>query len=93
MAKLNPNKEEAINFIKKNKGIMTNKEIIQEAAEKFGYKEDTIRNWLYDYTLGMKKEKLTLRQQLEMIEKKHQEAYERRIEMEAKNRPKIRIEV
>lgn len=92
MAKLNPNKEEAINFIKKNKGIMTNKEIIKEASKKFGYKEDTIRNWLYDYTLGMKKEKLTLRQQLDIIEKNHQKAYERRLEMAVKNRPKIIIE-
>ena len=30
---------------------------------------------------------------LERIEKKHQEAYERRIEAKIKNRPKIRIEV
>lgn len=93
MAKLNPNKEEAIKFIKKNKGVLSEKEIVKVAAKKFNYTESTIRDMLYDCNLGTKKEKLTLRQQLEAIEKKHQEAYERRIEMEAKNRPKIRIEV
>lgn len=92
MWEANPNKEEAINFIKKNKGIMTNKEIIQEAAAKFNYSEDTIRKFLYSYTIEMQKEKMTLRQKLDMIEKKHQEAYERRLEMAVKNSPKIRIE-
>ena len=91
MAKLNPNKEEAIKFIKKNKGVLSEKEILKVAAKKFNYTEDTIRNWLYDYTIGMQKEKLTLRQQLDILEKKHQEAYERRMEMAVRNRPKIRI--
>lgn len=92
MAKANPKREKAINFIKQNKSVMSEKEIVKAAAKKFNYTESTIRNMLYDCNLGTKKEKLTLRQQLEMIEKKHQEAYERRMEMAVKNRPKIRIQ-
>lgn len=93
MAKLNPNKEEAIRFIKKYKGRMTEKEIVKLASKKFNYAESTIRNMLYACNVGTTKEKSTLRQQLEMIEKKHQEAYERRMEMAVRNRPKIRIDM
>lgn len=93
MAKANPKREKAINFIKQNKSVMSEKEIVKAAAKKFNYKESTIRNMLYDCNLGTKKEKMTLRQQLEAIEKKHQEDYEKRMKAKIKNRPKIRIEV
>ena len=93
MAKLNPNKQKAIEFIKKNKKVMKQKDIMKVASKKFGYSESTIRDLIYKAGKEVKKEKLTLRQQLEAIEKKHQEAYEKRIEMKIKNRPKIRIEV
>ena len=39
------------------------------------------------------KEKLTLREKLEILEKRNQEAYEKRMMDKVKNRPKIRIEV
>ena len=93
MAKLNPNKQKAIEFIKKNKKVMKQKDIMKVASKKFGYSESTIRDLIYRSGKEVKKEKLTLRQQLEILEKRHQEAYERRIEMKVKNRPKIRIEV
>ena len=93
MAKLNPRKQDAIEFIKQNKDKMKQKEIMRIASKKFGYSESTIRDLIYKAGKEVKKEKLTLRQQLEAIEKKHQESYEKRIEMKAKNRPKIRIEV
>ena len=93
MAKLNPNKQKAMEFIKKHKGKMKQKEIMRIASKKFGYSEATIRDLIYRCGKEVKKEKLTLRQQLEILEKRHQEAYEKRIEMKVKNRPKIRIEV
>ena len=93
MAKLNPNKQKAIEFIKKNKKVMKQKDIMKVASKKFGYSESTIRDLIYRCGKEVKKEKLTLRQQLEILEKRHQEAYERRMEMKVKNRPKIRIEV
>ena len=93
MAKLNPNKQKAIEFIKKNKKVMKQKDIMKVASKKFGYSESTIRDLIYKAGKEVKKEKLTLRQQLEAIEKKHQEAYERRMEAKIKSRPKIRIEV
>ena len=93
MAKLNPNKEEAIEFIKKHKGKMKQKEIMRIASKKFGYSESTIRDLIYRSGKEVKKEKLTLREKLEILEKRNQEAYEKRIEMKVKNRPKIRIEV
>ena len=93
MAKLNPRKQDAIEFIKLNKGKMKQKEIMRIASKKFGYSESTIRDLIYKSGKEVKKEKLTLRQQLEILEKRHQEAYERRMEMKVKNRPKIRIEV
>ena len=93
MAKLNPNKQKAMEFIKKHKGKMKQKEIMRIASKKFGYSESTIRDLIYKSSKEVKKEKLTLRQQLEAIEKKHQEAYEKRMMDKVKNRPKIRIEV
>ena len=93
MAKLNPRKQDAIEFIKKHKGKMKQKEIMRIASRKFGYSESTIRDLIYRSGKEVKKEKLTLREKLEILEKKHQEAYERRMEMAVKNRPKIRIEV
>ena len=93
MAKLNPRKQDAIEFIKKHKGKMKQEEIMRIASKEFGYSKSTIRDLIYKAGKEVKKEKLTLRQQLEAIEKKHQEAYEKRIEMKVKNRPKIRIEV
>ncbi len=93
MAKLNPNKQKAIEFIKKNKKVMKQKDIMKVASKKFGYSESTIRDLIYKSGKEEKKEKISLREQLERIEKKHQEAYEKRIEMKVKNRPKIRIEV
>lgn len=93
MAKLNPNKEDAIEFIKRNKGKMKQKEIMRIASKKFGYSESTIRDLIYRSGKEVKKEKLTLREKLEILEKRNQEAYEKRIEMKVKNRPKIRIEV
>lgn len=93
MAKLNPNKQKAMEFIKKHKGKMKQKEIMRIASKKFNYSESTIRDLIYKSGKEEKKEKISLREQLERIEKKHQEAYERRIEAKIKNRPKIRIEV
>ena len=93
MAKLNPNKQKAIEFIKKHKGKMKQKEIMRIASKKFGYSESTIRDLIYKSGKEVKKEKLTLREKLEILEKRNQEAYERRIEAKIKNRPKIRIEV
>ena len=93
MAKLNPRKQEAIEFIKQNKDKMKQKEIMRIASKKFGYSESTIRDLIYRSGKEVKKEKLTLRQQLEAIEKKHQEDYEKRMKAKIKNRPKIRIEV
>lgn len=93
MAKLNPRKQDAIEFIKQNKDKMKQKEIMRIASKEFGYSESTIRDLIYRCGKEVKKEKLTLRQQLEILEKRHQEAYEKRIEMKVKNRPKIRIEV
>ena len=93
MAKLNPNKQKAIEFIKKNKKVMKQKDIMKVASKKFGYSESTIRDLIYRSGKEVKKEKLTLREKLEILEKKNQEAYEKRIEMKVKNRPKIRIEV
>ena len=93
MAKLNPRKQDAIEFIKQNKDKMKQKEIMRIASKKFGYSESTIRDLIYRSGKEVKKEKLTLREKLEILEKKHQEAYERRIEAKIKNRPKIRIEV
>lgn len=93
MAKLNPRKQDAIEFIKKHKGKMKQEEIMRIASKEFNYSKSTIRDLIYKAGKEVKKEKLTLRQQLEAIEKKHQEAYEKRIEMKVKNRPKIRIEV
>ena len=93
MAKLNPRKQDAIEFIKKHKGKMKQKEIMRIASKKFGYSESTIRDLIYRSGKEVKKEKLTLREKLERIEKKNQEAYERRMEAKIKSRPKIRIEV
>ena len=93
MAKLNPNKQKAIEFIKLNKDKMKQKEIMRIASKKFGYSESTIRDLIYRSGKEVKKEKLTLREKLEILEKRNQEAYEKRIEMKVKNRPKIRIEV
>ena len=93
MAKLNPRKQDAIEFIKQNKDKMKQKEIMRIASKKFGYSESTIRDLIYRSGKEVKKEKLTLRQQLEAIEKKHQEDYEKRMKAKIKNRPKIRIEV
>lgn len=93
MAKLNPNKQKAIEFIKKHKGKMKQEEIMRIASKEFGYSKSTIRDLIYKSGKEEKKEKISLREQLERIEKKHQEAYERRIEAKIKNRPKIRIEV
>ena len=94
MAKLNPRKQDAIEFIKRNKGKMKQKEIMRIASKEFGYSKSTIRDLIYKAGKEeVKKEKLTLRQQLERIERRNQEAYEKRIEMKVKNRPKIRIEV
>ena len=93
MAKLNPNKQKAIEFIKKNKKVMKQKDIMKVASKKFGYSESTIRDLIYKAGKEVKKEKLTLREKLEILEKRNQEAYERRIEAKIKNRPKIRIEV
>ena len=93
MAKLNPNKQKAIEFIKQNKDKMKQKEIMRIASKKFGYSESTIRDLIYKSGKEVKKEKLTLREKLEILEKRNQEAYEKRIEMKVKNRPKIRIEV
>lgn len=93
MAKLNPNKQKAIEFIKKHKGKMKQKEIMRIASKKFGYSESTIRDLIYKSGKEVKKEKLTLRQQLERIERRNQEAYEKRMIDKVKNRPKIRIEV
>ena len=93
MAKLNPRKQDAIEFIKQNKDKMKQKEIMRIASKKFGYSESTIRDLIYKSGKEVKKEKLTLREKLEILEKRNQEAYERRIEAKIKNRPKIRIEV
>lgn len=93
MAKLNPNKQKAIEFIKKHKGKMKQKEIMRIASKEFGYSESTIRDLIYRCGKEVKKEKLTLREKLEILEKRNQAAYEKRIEMKVKNRPKIRIEV
>ena len=93
MAKLNPRKQDAIEFIKQNKDKMKQKEIMRIASKKFGYSESTIRDLIYKSGKEVKKEKLTLREKLEILEKRNQEAYERRMEMKVKNRPKIRIEV
>ena len=93
MAKLNPRKQDAIEFIKQNKGKMKQKEIMRIASRKFGYSEATIRDLIYRSGNEVKNEKLTLREKLEILEKRNQEAYEKRIEMKVKNRPKIRIEV
>ena len=93
MAKLNPRKQDAIEFIKQNKDKMKQKEIMRIASKKFGYSESTIRDLIYRSGKEVKKEKLTLREKLEILEKRNQEAYERRIEAKIKNRPKIRIEV
>ena len=93
MAKLNPNKQKAMEFIKKHKGKMKQKEIMRIASKEFGYSESTIRDLIYKSGKEVKKEKLTLRQQLEILEKRHQEAYEKRMMDKVKNRPKIRIEV
>ena len=93
MAKLNPRKQDAIEFIKRNKGKMKQKEIMRIASRKFGYSESTIRDLIYKAGKEVKKEKITLREKLEILEKRNQEAYERRIEAKIKNRPKIRIEV
>ena len=93
MAKLNPRKQDAIEFIKQNKDKMKQKEIMRIASRKFGYSESTIRDLIYRSGKEVKKEKLTLREKLEILEKRNQEAYEKRIEMKVKNRPKIRIEM
>ena len=93
MAKLNPRKQDAIEFIKQNKDKMKQKEIMRIASKKFGYSESTIRDLIYRSGKEVKKEKLTLREKLEILEKRNQAAYEKRIEMKVKNRPKIRIEV
>ena len=94
MAKLNTNKQKAMEFIKKHKGKMKQKEIMRIASKKFNYSESTIRDLIYKAGKEeVKKEKLTLRQQLERIEKRNQEAYEKRMMDKVKNRPKIRIEV
>ena len=93
MAKLNPNKQKAIEFIKKHKGKMKQEEIMRIASKEFGYSKSTIRDLIYKSGKEEKKEKISLREQLERIEKRNQEAYERRIEAKIKNRPKIRIEV
>ena len=93
MAKLNPRKQDAIEFIKKHKGKMKQKEIMRIASKKFGYSESTIRDLIYRSGKEVKKEKLTLREKLEILEKRNQEAYERRMEAKIKSRPKIRIEV
>lgn len=93
MAKLNPRKQDAIEFIKQNKDKMKQKEIMRIASRKFGYSEATIRDLIYKSGKEVKKEKLTLREKLEILEKRNQAAYERRIEAKIKNRPKIRIEV
>ena len=93
MAKFNPRKQDAIEFIKQNKDKMKQKEIMRIASRKFGYSESTIRDLIYRSGKEVKKEKLTLREKLEILEKRNQEAYEKRIEMKVKNRPKIRIEV
>ena len=93
MAKLNPRKQDAIEFIKQNKDKMKQKEIMRIASKKFGYSESTIRDLIYRSGKEVKKEKLTLREKLEILEKRNQEAYERRMEAKIKSRPKIRIEV
>ena len=93
MAKLNPNKQKAMEFIKKHKGKMKQKEIMRIASKKFGYSESTIRDLIYRSGKEVKKEKLTLREKLEILEKRNQAAYEKRMMDKVKNRTKIRIEV
>lgn len=92
MAKAKTNKERAIEYILKNRKTMTLNQVAAEASEIFGYSKSTITKWAsHEYEL--KKDKLTLRQKLELAEKRDQEKYEKKIEAEARNRPKFRFEV
>ena len=72
---------------------MKQKEIMRIASKEVGYSESTIRDLIYKAGKEVKKEKISLREQHERIERRNQAAYEKRIEMKVKNRPKIRIEV
>ena len=94
MAKAKTNKERAIEYILKNRKTMTLNQVASEASEIFGYSKSTITKWAsHEYELETKKDKLTLRQKLELAEKRDQEKYEKKIEAEARNRPKFRFEV
>ena len=94
MAKAKTNKERAIEYILKNRKTMTLNQVAAEASEIFGYSKSTITKWAsHEYELATKKDKLTLRQKLELAEKRDQEKYEKKIEAEARNRPKFRFEV
>ena len=94
MAKAKTNKERAIEYILKNRKTMTLNQVAAEASELFGYSKSTITKWAsHEYELETKKDKLTLRQKLEIAEKRDQEKYEKKIEAEARNRPKFRFEV
>ena len=94
MRKGKTNKERAREYIKKNRKTMTLNQVAAEASEIFGYSKSTITKWAsHEYELETKKDKLTLRQKLELAEKRDQEKYEKKIEAEARNRPKFRFEV
>lgn len=71
---------------------MTAKQVAEKASKMFGYSKSTIIKWAtYEFEFE-KKDKLTLRQKLELMDKKRQRDYEKKLENEIKNRPKIRIE-
>ena len=94
MAKAKTNKERAIEYILKNRKTMTLNQVAAEASEIFGYSKSTITKWAsHEYELESKKDKLTLRQKLELAEKMDQEKYERKLEAKVKNRPKFRFEL
>ena len=93
MAKAKTNKERAIEYILKNRKTMTLNQVAAEASKIFGYSKSTITKWAsHEYELETKKDKLTLRQKLDLMDKKRQRDYEKKLENEIKNRPKIRIE-
>lgn len=90
MAKAFANREKAIKFIKENKKHMTCNQVAKLAAKKFGYSESTMRAWASEMKFDTKN--LSLREQLEGIEKKKEIKITRDYKLMLLDRPKIFID-
>lgn len=89
-------KLKAATYVNRYKYKYGAKELGHKLVEKYGYTYRTAMDLVYSSKpLEVKEdneEKLSLKQQLDREDNKRQKAYEKRLEMAAKNRPKIIID-